>query len=82
LVVDIPVSSLIAGSKMLTAEVFAFTTSVAMQVAASTPVAPLDATACGSAEVVIVNQPPACDSSTTVSDAGSSVTDDPARRWA
>src|SRR5688572_4794480 len=32
-----PVSSLIAGSRMLTADVFAFTTNVEMQVAARTP---------------------------------------------
>ena len=37
-----PVSSLIAGSRMLTAEVFALTTSVEMQVAASTPPVRLD----------------------------------------
>ncbi len=37
---DIPVSSLIAGRRILTAEVFALTTSVEMQVAASTPPAP------------------------------------------
>ena len=34
---DVPVSAEIAGSRMLTAEVLAFTTSVEMQVAASTP---------------------------------------------
>ena len=37
-----PVSSLIAGSRMLTAEVLALTTSVERQVAASTPPVPLD----------------------------------------
>ena len=42
MVTDVPVSSLIAGSRMLTAEVFAFTTSVARQVAARTPVVPVD----------------------------------------
>ena len=36
-VTDMPVSSLMAGSRMLTAEVFAFTTSVEMQAAARTP---------------------------------------------
>ena len=34
---DMPVSWLIAGSRMLTADVFALTTSVERQVAASTP---------------------------------------------
>src|SRR3954465_15982823 len=34
---DVPASSLMAGSRMLTAEVFALTTSVERQVAASTP---------------------------------------------
>lgn len=36
-VTEVPVSAEIAGSRMLTAEVFAFTTNVEMQVAASTP---------------------------------------------
>ena len=36
-VTDMPVSSLMAGSRMLTAEVLAFTTNVERQVAASTP---------------------------------------------
>ncbi len=35
-VVELPTSALIAGSRMLTAEVFAFTTSVETHVAAST----------------------------------------------
>jgi hypothetical protein len=36
-VTEVPVSSEMAESRMLTAEVLAFTTSVEMQVAASTP---------------------------------------------
>ena len=42
-VVDIPVSSLIAGSRMLTADVFALTTSVDRHVTARTPLAPATA---------------------------------------
>ena len=45
---DVPVSALIAGSRMLTAEVLALTTSVERQVAASTP----PAVAFGSAELI------------------------------
>jgi hypothetical protein len=53
-----PVSSLMAGSRMLTADVFAFTTSVAIQVAARTPLALVPGSCCAKADAVILGTPP------------------------
>ena len=52
-----PVSSLIAGSSMVTAEVFAFTTSADTQAAASTPIPALRATGGSSAAACALVKP-------------------------